>query len=139
MKSSNNLYVSIPDTLSDAEWSRMKELFDSKLTLERHAFGSDSLDLVRSGDRITLCNIPATDGEISKAAIDYLVKLEKLAKELTRVNRTAPSAQNERYAFRGWLLRLGFVGPEYKESRQVLLKNLHGSPSYRDKSRKSEN
>jgi hypothetical protein len=38
---------------------------------------------------------------------------------------------NEKYAFRCFLLRLGFIGDEYKETRRVLLRNLTGSAAFR--------
>ncbi len=39
---------------------------------------------------------------------------------------------NEKYAFRCFLLRLGFIGPEYKAQRKVLLRNLNGSAAFKN-------
>ena len=39
---------------------------------------------------------------------------------------------NEKYAFRCFLLRLGFIGAEYKAARKILLKNLSGSSAFRN-------
>ena len=38
---------------------------------------------------------------------------------------------NEKYAFRCFLLRLGFIGAEYKAARKVLLRNLTGSSAFK--------
>ena len=38
---------------------------------------------------------------------------------------------NTKYAFRCWLLRLGFIGKEYKAERTALLKNLEGSSAFK--------
>ena len=38
---------------------------------------------------------------------------------------------NEKYAFRCFLLRLGMIGEEYKAARKVLLRNLTGSSAFR--------
>jgi hypothetical protein len=38
---------------------------------------------------------------------------------------------NEKYTFRCFLLRLGFIGPEYKDERKILLRNLSGSSAYK--------
>lgn len=38
---------------------------------------------------------------------------------------------NDKYAFRCFLLRLGFIGDEYKIARKVLLKNLTGNSAFR--------
>lgn len=36
------------------------------------------------------------------------------------------------YAFRCFLLRLGFIGSEYKKERKILLKNLTGSSAFKN-------
>ena len=38
---------------------------------------------------------------------------------------------NPKYAFRCFLLRLGFIGDEYKADRKILLRNLSGSSAFR--------
>ena len=38
---------------------------------------------------------------------------------------------NEKYAFRCFLLRLGFIGTEYKTERKILLRNLSGSSAFK--------
>ena len=38
---------------------------------------------------------------------------------------------NEKYAFRCFLLRLGFIGEEFKQSRKILLSNLDGSSAFK--------
>ena len=40
--------------------------------------------------------------------------------------------ENEKYAFRCFLLRLGFIGEEYKVERKILLKNLTGSSAFKN-------
>ena len=39
---------------------------------------------------------------------------------------------NEKYAMRTWLLRMGFIGPDFKAARKILLKNLSGSSAFRN-------
>ena len=50
--------------------------------------------------------------------------------------RTRPevldTAGNDKYAMRCWLLRLGFIGDEWKEVREHLLKNLEGNAAWRN-------
>lgn len=41
--------------------------------------------------------------------------------------------ENEKYAFRCFLLRLGFIGQEYKTTRKVLMKNLEGNAAWKKK------
>ena len=61
-----------------------------------------------------------------------------MAKEAKRVNGKDHPVENEKYAFRCFLLRLGFIGAEYKEARKVLLRNFIGSAAYRDGGKSDE-
>lgn len=40
---------------------------------------------------------------------------------------------NEKYAFRCFLLKLGFIGDEYKTTRKILLQNLSGNGAWKTK------
>ena len=42
------------------------------------------------------------------------------------------NVENEKYAFRCFLLRLGFIGDEYKETIKILLKNLTGNGAWKN-------
>ena len=53
-------------------------------------------------------------------------------KEGKRVTATEKPVDNEKYAFRCFLLRLGFIGSEYKAERKILLKNLSGSSAFKN-------
>jgi hypothetical protein len=59
--------------------------------------------------------------------------LSKMAKEATRVTATEKEVESEKYAFRGFLLRLGFIGADSKAQRKILLKNLSGSAAFPNK------
>lgn len=133
------LSVSVPDNLTDAEWERTAALFQQKLYLERHAFQSEDLDLKRADGKITLSGSMDNDPALVRAATLYLTKLIDAAKAAQRVNHTGQyPPENERFAFRTWLIRLNFIGKEYKEARETLLKHLPGSSAYRDRKRKEE-
>ena len=59
-----------------------------------------------------------------------------MAKEAKRVPATEKPTNNEKYAFRCFLLRLGFIGNEYKTYRKVLLKTLTGSAAFKSGAKK---
>ena len=44
--------------------------------------------------------------------------------------------QNEKYAFRCFLLRLGFIGDEFKADRKILLSKLDGSAAFKSGAKK---
>ena len=66
-----------------------------------------------------------------KSYIQLCLAMSELAKELRSASPRSPQTDNEKYAFRCWMLRLGFIGPEFKTARDVLLRNMDGNASWR--------
>ena len=54
-----------------------------------------------------------------------------MARTQRRVTAKERDTGNDKYAFRCFLLRLGFIGPEYKQERKILLRNLIGSSAFK--------
>ena len=54
-----------------------------------------------------------------------------MAKQQQRILATNKLVDNEKYAFRCFLLRLGFIGEAYAETRKILLQNLSGNGSHK--------
>ena len=70
------------------------------------------------------------DGEV--LAYQQLVSLLGLtAKEQKRISPIEKPQDNLKYAMRLFLVRLGFIGDEYKQSRKILLRDLSGNSSWR--------
>jgi hypothetical protein len=61
----------------------------------------------------------------------FINALCDIAKRQKRVLATERDIENEKYAMRCFLLRLGFIGEEYAEARQILLRNLSGNGSWK--------
>ena len=59
-----------------------------------------------------------------------------MAELLQRVSDHALETDNDKYAFRCFLLRLGFIGGEYKTARKILLRNLTGDAAFRNGAKK---
>ena len=70
-------------------------------------------------------------GEI-KAYIQLCLAISHQALTQQRAFQTRTVPENEKYTFRGWLLRLGMIGEEFKTARLHLLKNLEGNIAWRD-------
>ena len=66
-----------------------------------------------------------------KAYIDFITAVVNLAKTLSRAHLKEKAVENEKYAFRCFLLRLGLIGDEYKATRKLLLRNLDGSAAFK--------
>ena len=65
------------------------------------------------------------------AYTQLISKLVEQARTAKRVTMKEKKVENEKYAFRCFLLRLGFIGDEYKAARKVLLKNLTGNGAWK--------
>ena len=69
-------------------------------------------------------------GEL-KSYIQLCLAMSELAKELKYASPKPQQTENEKYAFRCWLLRLGFIGEEFKTARTILLRNVTGNGAWR--------
>lgn len=61
----------------------------------------------------------------------FICKLCEMARNQKRVTATEKPTDNDKYAFRCFLLRLGFIGAEFKAERKILLRNLSGSSAFK--------
>lgn len=55
-----------------------------------------------------------------------------------RITAKEKPVDNDKYAFRCFLLRLGFIGDDYKTERKILLRNLSGSSAFKSGAKKTE-
>lgn len=69
-------------------------------------------------------------GEL-KTYIQLCLAMSQLAKELKTASPKPQQTDNEKYAFRCWMLRLGFIGDEFKTAREILLRNMDGNGAWR--------
>ena len=128
-----HLAVELPkDGMTPIAMENLRRLVASKDTLLKRALGTDSLPITEHSDRIEFGWFRPTDDQAEIAAYYQLVQgLCELARTQKRVSATEQEVENEKYAFRCFLLRLGFIGAEYKEARKILLKNLSGNAAFR--------
>ena len=58
-----------------------------------------------------------------------------MSKEQKRISSKQKEIVNEKYEFRCFLLRLGFIGDDFKATRKILMRNLTGSAAFKNGSR----
>lgn len=133
-----NLSVSLPRaSFTNEALDNLDSLLESKGNLIRKAFGIEEAAYTMENDRITFHWLSGdVTPDSSKAFQDFIGKLCEMARNQKRVTAKPKSYENEKYAFRCFLLRLGLIGNEYKTSRKILLQNLSGNSSWRDGKRK---
>lgn len=127
------LIIQIPkDSLSDEDLEKLAKLLEAKGNLIRKALGVDALPIEADDERISFSwfsKLPDPD-EI-KAYTQFITKLCEMAKTQKRITVKEKEVDNEKYAFRCFLLRLGFIGEEFKTHRKILLQNLSGSSAFK--------
>lgn len=131
------LTVSFPESCANIE--NLEKLLAAKEGLIKKALGINDLRIVTTDNKVSFpwfSKLPEPD-EI-KAYTHFIAALCKMSKDLKRVSSTEKEIGNEKYAFRCFLLRLGFIGNEYKDERKILLKNLSGNSSWKNGTPKKE-
>ena len=127
------LIIQIPkDSLSDEALEKLTKLVEAKGNLIKKALNVDALPIEVNDERISFpwfSKLPKPD-EI-KSYSQFLTKLCEMAKTQKRITVKEKEVDNEKYAFRCFLLRLGFIGEEYKAHRKILLQNLTGSSAFK--------
>lgn len=66
-----------------------------------------------------------------KSYIQLCLALSEMAKEVSGASAKPQQNENPKYAMRTWLLRLGFIGDEFKTARDILTKRLPGDAAFR--------
>ena len=66
-----------------------------------------------------------------KSYIQLCLALSQLAKEVRSASSKPQQNENPKYAMRTWLLRLGFIGDEFKTARDLFTKRLEGDTAFR--------
>ena len=128
-----SLSISMPkDSFTDAALENLDHLLESKGSLIKKAFGIEEAKYIATDDRITFNWLHGeVTPEKAKAAQDFIGKLCEMARTQKRVTAKAKAVDNEKYAFRCFLLRLGLIGAEYKATRKILMANLSGNASFK--------
>ena len=134
------LTVAMPrESFTDAALENLRKLVDAKGSLIRKALAVDSLPIETDGEKVSFpWFAEGQDSESVKAYTHFIAALCDMARNQKRITAKEKPADNEKYAFRCFLLRLGFIGAEYKGERKILLKNLSGSSAFKNGEPKSE-
>ena len=125
----NILTIEIPADKVNTE--NLQKLLDAKGPLIRKALGTDNLVFEIHEDKVSFPWFidPAPDHAL--AYTQFIAAICKMSTEQKRITARVREVDNEKYAFRCFLLRLGFIGNEFKQSRKILLSNLDGSSAFK--------
>ena len=131
---SDGMTIEMPlDGFTDESLANLEKLIASKAALIKKSLGIDALPVERTESTLKFPWFHfGASGEEVAAYTRLIGALCALAKEQKRVNAREKAVENEKFAFRVFLIRLGFVGDEYKAARKLLLKNLSGNSAFKN-------
>ena len=127
------LTVTMPrDFFTDEALENLKKIVASKRTLLMKALGADDLPILISDETVSFPWFPEPSPAEAQAFTNLITAICRMAKEAKRVTAKEKETESEKYTFRCWLLRLGFVGAEHKHDRAILLQNLSGHAAFKN-------
>lgn len=124
------LTVAIP--LDKVQVGNLTNILDAKGSLIRKALGIETTPIEVSEDKVSFpwfSELP--DADTTKAYTHFISALCEMSITQKRITAKEKDVDNEKYAFRCFLLRLGFIGTEFKTERKILLQNLSGSSAFK--------
>ena len=124
------LTVEVP--LEGMAVGNLTKLLEAKGRLIRRALALDSLPIEVTDSTVKFPWFADCGADECKAYTHFISALCELAANAKRVTAKEKETDNDKYAFRCFLLRLGFIGNEYKAERKILLKNLSGNSSWKN-------
>lgn len=124
------LTISIP--LDKVNEENLKSLLEAKGNLLMKALGITDLSFVTDEEKVSFPWFKiAEESEISTYT-RLIQAICEMSKNQKRIIAKPKENENEKYAFRCFLLRLGFIGDAYKADRKLLLSKLDGSSAFKN-------
>ena len=119
-------------SLTDTALENLQKIIVNKQTLFQRAFRMDSTEIEITEEKINFTWFSyTTDSDEIAAYTQFISRLCDMARDAKRVSSKPTETDNDKYAFRCFLLRLGFIGKEYTTARKILLRNLTGNSTFR--------
>ena len=130
----DDLVIAMPRSFfTDTALENLKKLIQAKSNLMLKVFQTDVLRMKVTEDKVLFPWFTGCpDADTVKAYTHFITALCHLAKKQKRVLATERVSTNEKYDFRCFLLRLGFIGKEYRDERKLLLQHLSGSSAFKN-------
>ncbi len=128
--------ISLP--LDKADVKNLLNIFEAKGELIKKALGISELttEVDEEAGTISFPWFSEASPEELHAYTKFIAALCEMSITQKRITAKQRENENEKYAFRCFLLRLGFIGDDTKADRKILLKNLDGSSAFKSGARK---
>ena len=128
------LVVQMPKaSFTEDSLDNLHRLIEAKGSLIKKALDVKGLPITEEDDKLSFPWFTTeSDPDEVRAYTHFIAALCEMARNQKRVTAKKKETDNDKYAFRCFLLRLGFIGADYKTERKILLRNLSGSSAFRN-------
>ena len=124
--------VAVP--LEKVQMANLDKILAAKGALISKALGIHQAKVTVSGEKVFFPWLRGAFTDTKRDACLRLIEsLCKMSRGQKRFSAKPKEVENEKYAFRCFLLRLGFIGKEYKADRKELLAGLEGDSAFKHK------
>ena len=128
------LTVTIPFTKVNV--GNLTSLLEAKGSLIKDALGITDLRFEMNKDSVSFPWFSKVEPEEAMTYTKFITAICEMTMKQKRITAKPKENENEKYAFRCFLLRLGFIGDEYKADRKLLLSKLNGSSAFKSGAKK---
>nr|DAW31362.1 MAG TPA: hypothetical protein [Bacteriophage sp.] len=128
------LTVTIPFTKVNV--GNLTSLLEAKGSLIKDALGITDLRFEMNEDSVSFPWFSKVEPEEAMTYTKFITAICEMTMKQKRITAKPKENENEKYAFRCFLLRLGFIGDEYKSDRKLLLSKLNGSSAFKSGAKK---
>lgn len=126
--------VTIPFTKVNV--GNLTSLLEAKGSLIKDALGITDLRFEMNEDSVSFPWFSKVEPEEAMTYTKFITAICEMTMKQKRITAKPKENENEKYAFRCFLLRLGFIGDEYKADRKLLLSKLNGSSAFKSGAKK---
>lgn len=127
-----NVGLTVQVPLDKVKVGNLTSILDAKGHLIQKALGIAATPIEVTEETVSFpwfSELP--EPEAAQAYTHLISALCEMSVNQKRITAKEKEVENEKYAFRCFLLRLGFIGAEYKADRKILLQNLSGSSAFK--------
>lgn len=128
------LTVTIP--FEKVNVGNLTNLLEAKGNLIKDALGITDLRFEMNEDSVSFPWFSKVKPEEALTYTKFIGAICEMTMKQKRITAKPKKNENEKYAFRCFLLRLGFIGDEYKADRKLLLSKLNGSSAFKSETKK---
>ena len=128
-----HLTITIPKAkLPDDALSRLRQIVANKEELFKRAMSADALPIEVTEEEVSFpwFTLTGVEGEAAAYA-QFITALCQMAREQTRILDKPYDGDNDRFAMRIFMVRLGMKGTQFALARKLMMKNLSGNSGWR--------